>query len=125
MPKGNGLIPTFSRSGISGTEIQNVAEKQDSQDAGSNVFLMIRFRAAKEFETLTEVLEETLDQYSLTLIRADYEHHHGELRTNVRHCMDTSTYGVAVFEHIAEPTLSQMSASNLVTCLRRERDVCC
>jgi hypothetical protein len=79
---------------------------QESFNAPSSVFLMIRFREAKEYEMIAEVLAEVLDQYSLTLVRADYKQHHDELWSNVRHCMDNSQYGIAVFEHIAEPTLS-------------------
>jgi protein-tyrosine-phosphatase len=77
-----------------------------SQDAGASVFLMIRFREAEQFETIAKVLAETLDQYALALVRADYKYHYDELWANVRHCMDTSAYGIAIFEHMAEPTLS-------------------
>ena len=66
---------------------------------------MIRFRASKEYEVIASVLSEILDQYSLTLVRADYKQQHDELWSYVRHWMDTSQYGIAVFEHIAEPTL--------------------
>jgi protein-tyrosine-phosphatase len=72
----------------------------------STVFLMIRFREAEQYELIASVLTEILDQYSLALTRADYKQHHDELWANVRHCMDNAAYGIAVFEHIADPTLS-------------------
>jgi len=71
-----------------------------------SVFLMIRFREDEQYEMIANVLADILDQYSLKLVRADYKQHHDELWPNLRHFIDQAAYGIAVFEHIAEPTLS-------------------
>jgi len=73
--------------------MRNSAAAQDSVDATGNVFLMIRFREAEQYDFVAKILAEILDQYSLTLVRADYRQHHDELWTNVRHCMDSSASG--------------------------------
>jgi hypothetical protein len=75
-------------------------------DAEANVFLMVRFREAPQYEAITKALSDILGQYSLNLIRADWKQHHDELWPNVRCCMNNAAYGIAVFEYISEQTLS-------------------
>lgn len=75
-------------------------------DIERNVFLMIRFREAPEYEAIAAALSDVLAQYSLNLIRADWKQHNDELWSNVRYCMDNAAYGIAVFEYIGEQTLS-------------------
>jgi len=67
---------------------------------------MIRFRDHAQFTAITNILSEVLNDYSLELVRADWKRHRNELFANVRRCMDTSAYGIAIFEHISEDTLS-------------------
>jgi protein-tyrosine-phosphatase len=71
-----------------------------------NVFLMIRFRGTDQHEAITRVISETLGDYSLNLVRADRSHDEDELWANVRHWMDNSLYGIAVFEVINEQVTS-------------------
>ena len=79
---------------------------ESRSSSNTNVFLMIRFREAAQYEKIAQALSKVLAQYSLTLVRADYLQHHDELWANVRECMNSSSYGVAVFEHITEASLS-------------------
>jgi protein-tyrosine-phosphatase/nucleoside 2-deoxyribosyltransferase len=70
--------------------------------ANSSVFLMIRFRETREHDEIAEVLERTLADYSIQLLRADWSQKEDELWANVRNCMDRCAYGIAVFETIHE-----------------------
>src|SRR5690348_7014691 len=76
------------------------------RDPAHGVFLMIRFRDSDSHAAITKAIEESLADYDLDLIRADWRQFHGELWSNVRHCIDRSDYGVAVFEGIGGEPIS-------------------
>jgi nucleoside 2-deoxyribosyltransferase len=61
---------------------------------------MMRFRDTPQHTALITSIRETLAKYGLNLVRADWQHFKDELWANVCHCMETSTYGIAIFEQI-------------------------
>jgi len=75
-------------------------------DPAHGVFLMIRFEDSDSHAAITKAIEESLADYDLDLIRADWSKFHGELWSNVRHCIDRADYGVAVFERIGGEPIS-------------------
>jgi protein-tyrosine-phosphatase len=76
------------------------------RDPAHGVFLMIRFRDSDSHVAITKAIEESLADYDLDLIRADWRQFHGELWSNVRDCIKRADYGVAVFERIGEEPIS-------------------
>jgi protein-tyrosine-phosphatase len=89
--------------------------------AKRNVFLMIRFRDSPDHDAITETIRRTLDDYGLTLLRADWNVHHAQLFENVRLNMDASEYGVAVFEQIGGEPISPNVALELGYMLAKEK----
>jgi protein-tyrosine-phosphatase len=71
-------------------------------DTRSNVFLMIKFSNESLYKTITETIQNTLDQYSLRMFRADYSNYDDTLWENVKRYMEGSKYGIAIFDNIEE-----------------------
>jgi hypothetical protein len=92
-----------------------------SPNPRSNVFLMVRFRDSEHHEKIRKVIDEILSEYSLRLIRADFKHYHDELWGNVKHCMEQSAYGIAVFEQINEQATSPNVSFELGYMLAKEK----
>jgi protein-tyrosine-phosphatase len=76
------------------------------RDPKHGIFLMIRFRNSDVHAAITAAVEESLADYDIDLIRADWHQFQDELWANVRNCMDRADYGIAVFETIGGETLS-------------------
>jgi nucleoside 2-deoxyribosyltransferase len=87
---------------------------------GRNVFLMTRFRQTAQHEAITAVISSVLDDFGVSLIRADWREH-AELWSNVRLCMDHADYGIAVFETLVDPALSPNVSLELGYMLAKEK----
>lgn len=87
----------------------------------SNVFLMMRFRTTKQHQNINDTISAILKEYSLNLIRADSKQYYDELWTNVKSCMDASSYGIAVFEQIDERDINPNVSLELGYMLGRGR----
>lgn len=64
-------------------------------------FLMISYANTEQLNAISKVIESTLDEYSLALVRADMQLREKILWENVQQYMHSSQYGVAVFEKLA------------------------
>lgn len=73
---------------------------QDHPDIDRNVFLMMRFRDAGQYNEIHQVIRGRLGAYGLNVLRADDKDYTGDLWENVCLYMLGCRYGVVVFEEI-------------------------
>ena len=73
---------------------------RDHPSAEQNVFLMMRFRTAPQYEEIHRAIREGMGRYGLNVVRADDRDYTGDLWENVCLHMLGCRFGVAVFEEI-------------------------
>lgn len=73
---------------------------RDHPNAERNVFLMMRFRDAPQYEEIHNAIVACLRPYGLNVVRADDKDYTGDLWENVCVCMLGCRFGIAVFEEI-------------------------
>jgi protein-tyrosine-phosphatase len=82
---------------------------------------MMRFRDAEPYDELAGTLRTILDEYSLKLRRADWKQHADLLWDNVRHYMDRSAYGIAIFDRLGADEVSPNVCLELGYMIARQR----